>query len=216
MADFIPHEAPADEVRGLPVMIPPKLVGRDQPLAAIYSHLKENKAVLVHGASGVGKTALAATLASAYTQQPGGVLWLQGHGDSLDALVVRIGRAFQDEDVTNTETPGAMIGAVTSVLAQSKPLIVLDGDYDAQTLLNFVSKCADGLPVLLTAEEAIDGPWENIELEALDAAAATMLFSLLGGLGDAGVTDASVKDLVETVEMLPLAIAVSARAMRAN
>ena len=76
MADYIPHEAPATDINDLPLMHPGRPVGRDAVLKEIYDHLKENRAVLVHGAAGLGKTTLAAALSAAYTQQAGGVLWL--------------------------------------------------------------------------------------------------------------------------------------------
>ncbi|MBZ0290298.1 MAG: hypothetical protein K8I30_21920, partial [Anaerolineae bacterium] len=76
MADLKSHEAPAHEAASLPVMIPSKLVGRDALLGRIYTRLRENQPVQINGVPGIGKTALAATLAAAYTEQPGGVLWL--------------------------------------------------------------------------------------------------------------------------------------------
>ena len=68
MSDFTPHEAPIREAQRLPVPSPMKLVGRDPILAQVYGQLKENNPVLIYGESGVGKTAIAATLANAYAQ----------------------------------------------------------------------------------------------------------------------------------------------------
>src|SRR5664279_4574739 len=100
MADLISHEAPAHQANALPVMLPQgKLIGRDVILARVYSQLKENKPVLVYGASGIGKTALAATLASAYTELSGGVLWLNMNNTPFPELIARIGRAFNIKDI---------------------------------------------------------------------------------------------------------------------
>jgi energy-coupling factor transporter ATP-binding protein EcfA2 len=77
MADIPSHESPAHKAQSLPVMLPGKLSGRDTVLAQVYGQLKANKPILIYGAAGIGKTALAATLASAYTELPGGALGQQ-------------------------------------------------------------------------------------------------------------------------------------------
>src|SRR5690606_36609442 len=99
MSEFKTYDAVIHEAASLPVMLPPRLIGREAALAQVYTHLKENRSVLVHGEPGVGKTALAATLASAYAQQPSGVLWLNVDEDPLESLLVRVGRAYNIEEV---------------------------------------------------------------------------------------------------------------------
>src|SRR5690242_20194953 len=105
MADVKSHEAPAHEAASLPVMIPAKLVGRDALLGRIYTRLRENQPVQIYGAPGMGKTALAATLAAAYTEQPGGVLWLNVDNTTMDELIVRVGRAYGVDEITNSDYP---------------------------------------------------------------------------------------------------------------
>src|SRR5919109_1055644 len=103
MPDSLSHEAPAHEVSSLPVTIPPKLVGRDALLGKIYTRLRENAPIQIFGAPGVGKTALAARLAAAYTEQPGGVLWLNVENSTIEELIVRVGRAYNVPEITNTD-----------------------------------------------------------------------------------------------------------------
>ena len=69
MADFTPHEAPARDLSELPVMHPGQTSGRDGILKEMYETVKTNQPVWVHGDHGMGKTTLAAALASAYAQQ---------------------------------------------------------------------------------------------------------------------------------------------------
>src|SRR3990172_7405883 len=182
MAEFTPHEAPAREAQALPVMHPGRPVGRDESLKQIYTHLKNNQPVLLHGEAGIGKTALAAALASAYTGQPGGVLWLNVDNTSLPELMARIGRAYEVEDITVSDNPLGKIGAVASTLTQNKPLVVLDGPLDAMVANQFIVKCADNLPVLLTMEDRPDGPWQTVEVGRLSDTDSAVLFKQKAGL----------------------------------
>ncbi|MBZ0287297.1 MAG: hypothetical protein K8I30_06765, partial [Anaerolineae bacterium] len=151
MADIPSHESPAHKAQSLPVMLPGKLSGRDTTLAQVYGQLKANKPILIYGAAGVGKTALAATLASAYTELPGGALWLNVNDSPLEELIVRVGRAYGVDEITNSETPIGMVGAAASTLTSHKPLVVLDGRHNALATSQFLSRCADGLPVMIVS-----------------------------------------------------------------
>lgn len=209
------YEAPAREAAALPVMLPIKLLGRETSLAQVYAQLKESRPVLVYGAPGVGKTALAATLASAYTQQPGGVLWFNINDDPLESLLVRVGRAYDITDVTTTDTPTAMVGAVAAALMQHKPLVVLDGKIDPQVAAKFITRCADRLPVILVSREDLEGPWTSIELPPLDTTQAALLFKQESAL-NTPEHDAAIVPLVEQLGSLPYAIGITARAMLAS
>lgn len=215
MSDQTSHEAAAHEAAALPVMQPTKLVGRDPALAQVYAQLKESKPVLIYGVPGVGKSALAATLASAYAQQPGGVLWLDVHNDTLESLLVRIGRAYNVADVMQADDPLALVGAIASTLTQHKPLIVLDGRIDEQVAAKFITRCADRLSTLLISDEALDGPWEEIELSPLTAEHAVAMFKQEAAIKDAA-SDSAIAEIVEILGFLPFAIAVGARAMLAS
>jgi tetratricopeptide (TPR) repeat protein/energy-coupling factor transporter ATP-binding protein EcfA2 len=209
MAEHTYHEAAAHEARDLPVMLPGKLVGRDKTLAAVYGELKQNRPVLLHGRAGIGKTAIAATLASAYTQQPGGALWLRVDGDPLAQLIVRVGRAYGDLELANTRTPTAMIGAATTLLAQNKPLVVLDGAPMLPASREFVNKLAPGLPVMVISTDGAEGDWTSVEVPALEPADASTLFAEKSGL-----STPEVAEIVALLEHLPLAVLVAAGTAR--
>jgi tetratricopeptide (TPR) repeat protein len=219
MTDFTPHEAPAHEAADLPVALPPKLIGRDLVLAEIYKQLRDNRAVLIHGAAGVGKTALAATLASAYTDLPGGVLWLElANNLTLADLIVRVGRAYQIPDIAASENPLGMVGATAATLTQHKPLLILDGRFDWQVGAEFITRCAPSLPAIVVQEEAAPGPWTPLELPTLDLKQASLMFRTLAGEdGPNGEdNDVDVGTLVGMLDQLPFAVAVAAGAARAN
>lgn len=215
MTDFTPHEAPAHEATQLPVPYPGRIIGRDAELATIYTHLRSKKPVFLHGVAGVGKTALAATLASAYAQQPGGVLWFNVDDAPLDELVVRVGRAYDIHEIANSSSPQGMIGAVTNTLTQHKPFIVLDGQINIHVAQEFVTRCLAGLPVLLIGEED-PGPstvWANVVLEPLATDDAVEVFKQQANIA---VDDPDLVPLVEKLGRLPLALVIGARTLLAS
>lgn len=213
MADSLSYEAPAHTAAALPATIPARLVGRDALLGRVYTFLKENRAVQIVGAPGSGKTALAATLAAAYTEQPGGVLWLDVHNSSIDSLLVRVGRAYGVREITSTEYPLGMVGAAANTLTRHKPLIVLDGELDPQVAQSFIARCAPNLPVLFTARARLVETWPAVELGGLDLAHGAALFRLAAGLPE--TPSADVDRLVETLHGIPFALCLAGAAAHA-
>jgi len=209
MAEYTYHEAPAHNATALPVMLPGKLVGRDQTLAAVYGELKQNRPVLLYGPAGYGKSAIAATLASAYTQQSGGALWLGVDEDSLGQLIVRVARAYGDTEIANSENPTGMVGAVATTLAQNKPLIVLDGNPLIPAAREFVRQVADGLPVMIVTDESTDDDWKQVEIAPLaDADAATLISE------KAGNNAPEMSQVAALLGNIPLALLVAAGTAR--
>jgi tetratricopeptide (TPR) repeat protein/energy-coupling factor transporter ATP-binding protein EcfA2 len=212
MADHTPLEAPAHDPQSLPVQVPPKLIGREVLLAKIYGDLKKDDAVLLYGDTGVGKTALAATLASAYSELAGGVLWLSVDGDSLETLIARAARAYQRPDIANYAKPATLSSALENLLAERKPLIVIDGHPDLDAAAEFVELCASDVPVLITSDEPYDGPWTKIELLELDSAPANALYR---SVADTSSED-EVAPLIDALGGIPLALVVAAGAAKAS
>jgi tetratricopeptide (TPR) repeat protein len=218
MAEFTPHEAAAHDALSLPVAAPTKLIGRDVTLGRIYSQLRELKPVLLYGLEGMGKTALAATLASAYSSAPelkGGVLYLNIKDDTLSELIVRIGRAYKHAEISSTENPLNVIPAVTTLLNSEKPLIVLDGRLNAQATSEFITRCAKNLPVLLVNEEEIAGNWTAQRLGKLEPQHAMLMFKQTAEIST-GMLDAEVNDLINAFNFTPFALAIAAGWIRAN
>ncbi|TVR24555.1 MAG: tetratricopeptide repeat protein [Anaerolineaceae bacterium] len=215
MAVDTPHEAIAKDAKQLPVMSAGKLIGREAILAKVYTHLKANEAVLLYGAAGAGRTALAATLASAYVQQPAGVLWMNVDEPRLEELLVRVGRAYGIAEIANADTPLGMVGAVENTLRTHKPFIVIDGTIDAGVLSRFISRCADGLPLLIVAPEAYSGPWETVHVPSLQDDQAAALFKREGRVA-VNEYDDDVFEIVQTIGTSPLSVIIAARAMVAS
>src|SRR6266849_1759042 len=86
---FTPHGAPIRDAKLLPVQPPAKIVGRNRELGSMHVTLKIGSSVYLSGVPGIGKSALASVLATAYiASNPGGVLWFNVVEDDLDPLIV--------------------------------------------------------------------------------------------------------------------------------
>lgn len=218
MADMTPHETVAHEALSLPVMVPGKLFGRDVTLGRIYAQLKANKPVLLHGAAGIGKTALAASLAGIVTAQPGGVLWLSVDNSPLPDLVARAARAYQLTDITSKDNPAAMVNSLSVMLANQHPLIVLDGRIAADAASAFIQQCALNVPVLLVNEEEITGDWMSLRLGKLEPEPAAALFRAYAGLPDALDADVArlISGIAQALDYHPLALTLSGAAIKAD
>jgi tetratricopeptide (TPR) repeat protein len=215
MTDFLSHESIIHDIQSLPVMMTGKLIGREVGLAQVYTAVKASHPVLVHGRSGVGKTALSATLAAAYLQQDGEVLWMSVDNPRLEELLVRVGRAYGIDEITNNSNPVSMIGAVENTLKTKRPLVVLDGDLQPEVLSRFLSRCADGIPAVIATEQKLEGTWMTVALEKLDADQAAALFKRESRL-TTSEHDIDVYGITKLVGHLPIGIIVAARAMLAS
>lgn len=122
-----PDPAPARPVRGL-VVPPTHLFGREADIAAVTGLLSDGaRLVTLVGAGGVGKTRLAAAVASALAPEfPDGVVLisLAPLADAGD-LVPTIGRALS-LSVPDDPESSAALDAVAAHLGESRTLLVLD------------------------------------------------------------------------------------------
>ncbi len=204
------HGAPIVGSGNLPVQTPSLFVGRERDIETVHLALKAGTAVLLHGPTGIGKTALVAALAAGYAELPGGVLWLDALDDTLRALVTRVARAYGVRPPAFDEDLDKPIAAVRHLLQENRPLVVLDGPMRVEDARTFARECAVGVPLLLTAETMLPGPWTPHALHALSAEDAQAL--LLHHAEDAlqGEQDA-VEAFVEALGGHPFSIEVAAR-----
>ncbi len=207
------HEAAAHEASALPIMLPGRLIGREDLLKQVFPRLKEaGETVWLHGPEGVGKTAIAATLASAFAREGGGTLWLNATEDPMAALLVRVGRAYDNPEISNSEDPLGTVGMVTSIITQQKPFIVIDGRPNADAVREFVEKIALGVPVLVTSRTDADGPWTSVATGPLSNEAAAELFAEKA----AQEATPDVSALLNSLDNQPFAVNIVAGAARVS
>ena len=218
MEHFTPSEAPIHETQRLPIVPPPRIIGRNRELGQTFAQMRVGAAVLLHGPSGVGKSALAATIATAFTTFRGGVLWWTVNGDSLEELVVRTGRAYGERALTDHARPLELLDEAAALLSREhKPLVVLDGWLDLDVAREFIRRVAPGVPLIFTAEEAGTGPWTPLAIGPLNDEDALALFVDTAGYDTiTPLTRADIQGVCSALGGLPLALVLAARHIRAE
>ncbi len=213
MTDTQSHEAPIHSATELPVFQPSKLIGRDALLGRTYKQVKETDHVLIYGPAGIGKTALSAALASAFTERAGGSIWLRVHEPTLNDLVAALGRAYGIRAVMESENPSALAHQVADRLQEEQPLIVIDGHFSAEPVQAFIDECCEGIGVLLAHEEALSGSWSTIPVSRLEPDQSATLFRHEAGMMSRD-QDADILALVERLGHSPLAIRIASSAIK--
>lgn len=136
--------------------VPATLPGREQDIAAVLRALRAHRAVLVHGAPGLGTTAVAlAAAVRAQPEFPGGARFVPGA--SLPALFAALGRRVAPADETAR--------LLREVLADHPTLLVVDGVDTAEQLRPFLPH--GGSALLAVAA----GPLPALSLEGVVALA---------------------------------------------
>lgn len=206
---FIPHGAPIRDRKLLPVQPPGQVFGRNRELASMHLTLKARSSVFLSGPSGIGKTALAAILATAQiASNPGGVLWFSVVEDDLPLLVARTGRAY-GVDTYSGDFARSIVTA-RALLEKQRPLVVLDGLIDLNAARDFARQCAAGVPLILVNESPGSGPWTPIALEPLASTDSQALFGFYAGLHESA-DRADIEALIKFLDNFPMTLELAAR-----
>ncbi|MBN1285882.1 MAG: tetratricopeptide repeat protein [Anaerolineae bacterium] len=172
----------ADTSRDLPVRPPDQLIGRSDERAQLNQLLQEQKAVLLTGVDGIGKTALAATIAAEWIRLRGkSVLWVNADADDLAGLCDRVARAYGELDVPYLLDVRAKTDIIRDILIDQEPLVVLDNLCNPKAARDFVRWCTGGLGVLATGR-ALISTFTPFRVEPLRRTDARALFCHYAGV----------------------------------
>lgn len=139
----------AEEVPALP----DRLIGRAAVLREVQDYLDGGEQVLVHGFGGVGKTALAATIARRRLDH-GRALWLQLGSNGPDTAFNALARAL-GEGNEMARTPERERARLLKKLVDKHrlALVVLDDAWNAYSLARLREALPAGVPLLVTARQ---------------------------------------------------------------
>ncbi len=211
MAERIGLDAAVHSVEDLPLRRLGRPLGRDELLRSLLLRLRQGQLLVLHGASGSGKTTVAATIANVYLKQhqcP--VLWINCSNPTLAELLARAARAFEQPIGAD---PLHHVDVLRSLLAEQKPLVVLDGEIGATVLANFSELCADGCPIVATSEQPLsEGDWRNQPIGNLAQSDAIALFKQKAGLKD-NAADAAIQAIAALLQEGALPLSLAARSM---
>ncbi|MCY4017982.1 MAG: tetratricopeptide repeat protein [Chloroflexi bacterium] len=214
MAELRPLEAAVTTMSDLPLRRFGRPIGRDDLLRALLLRLRQHQPLVLHGASGIGKTTIAATIANVYAQQPEqSVLWLPVDQPPLVELLVRISRAYGALDICNASNPLGKRAAVAGLLRQHQPLVVLDGRVDESVLNQFYDDCGGDLPLVITSEKALaGGAWRNQAIGKLSEDDALLLFKQKAGI-EGSEADSTAAAIVRQLNSEAFPVVLAARSM---
>lgn len=197
------HNIPAD-------LLPAELIGRDDLLSEIQTALTSKKRVLLHGFVGMGKTAVAATLAAQQVAQ-GPVLWMdtgmETYHPAIQRLIEGLGGSEKD--------PTQVSDALKRLLDQHNiKLIVLDNVWmDGTALIQLLKTIPATLPVLVTSRNRY-ALASIIELGGLASSDAIKLLNAQTGRDY--TTDPQVGELCAELDHNPFALRIAGEMLRVD
>lgn len=200
---------PLERPRALPVIPRPPdlLVGRDRLQEAIHADLKAGRTVSLHGLPGIGKTALAATVACDRQARGEKVLWLEAGQRDWAAVYDDLGRAFGDQEMQRLDLDAKPAHARTLLAANGIRLVALDDVWDGAAARTFArAALPEGCVLMLTARERV-GVGKACDVEALGEADSAALLRHHANWDDA--TD--VKAVCDLLAGHPMALEVAGR-----
>ncbi len=144
----------AKRVEDIPAK-PQKLIGRYELLREIEEFVRAGEHILLHGFGGMGKTALAATVAARYLKDTNTkVLWLQAGDDNPHALFDAIARPFDAKGRVTQAKGVAKVKVISDLLIKHNiSLLVLDDVWNAYALSKVIEVIPKAVPLLVTARQ---------------------------------------------------------------
>jgi tetratricopeptide (TPR) repeat protein len=149
--------------------LPRRLIGRKRLIAQVTRLLEDHERVLLRGFGGMGKTALAATIAANYVDEGhGDVIWVRAGSVTADGIFDAIGRAFDQQQAVLAADGTAREQVVRHILAKHKGLLVLDDAWNGSALTQVLRALPRRMPLLVTSRQRFPLD-EVVEVGELDA-----------------------------------------------
>lgn len=135
--------------------LPRRLIGRESLIEDVNDLLDDNERVLLRGFGGMGKTALAASIAAERVEDgKAPIIWIKAGMADANALFEAIARAFDSQQALTNKTGDERAQAVRSILAEHKKgLVVLDDAWNGTALAEFVKAIPRRMPLMVTSRQ---------------------------------------------------------------
>lgn len=215
-------DASQDEVPFQAIDAPALFEGREAEVGLLEEKLRSNHKVIIirGGLGGIGKTALAATVAHRVRDDfAEGVLWARlDVTDPESALILFIsafGRQHASFQLKYLASDAARAGYYRSILSKKRCLVVLDNVEDAEQVVNLLPSASPSKVLITTRyslKTEIEGAYE-LNLTTLSTEAGAHLLAELLGEPVADEPEAR-EQLARELGCLPLAIRIGAGVMR--
>jgi hypothetical protein len=175
--EIVIYDAPVNKLNR-----PDSLVGRDGLIRTLHGLLDDGRQVVLYGLGGVGKTALAATVADQRVEAGlGKYVWLRSGDDDpdllLDGLIRGLAPAGQREAMSATTGDARLLTIQQLFAGLGVSLCVIDDAWHAEVLRVLLRALPPGLPALVTSRRKFVAA-EQIEVAQLAEPDAVCLLAL--------------------------------------
>ena len=214
---------------GLPPPLPSLLfIGRETEMKMLRDHLitaRGRPCIVVRGWPGVGKSTIMSALGRdqrVLKHFPDGVLWTSlGQNPCVMSALASWGRALGTDAILHAPTAGGASHELLRVLGAKKILLLVDDVWDPEDLASFLAARGSNCVVVVTTREPrvalslTSTPAIIHPLPILEEPYALDLFRAIAPEIAAQYPE-QTRDLVKSLECLPLAIHVAARLLAAE
>lgn len=196
--------------------LPRALIGRDDVKGRVIQLLNQGQVTLLHGMSGSGKTAIAATVAADWIRAGrAGVLWMSV--GSLDSTTIfeSLAHPFGAQGlIASAADSDQKIIAMQEILKRSgTTLVVLDDVWNGPALNTVLKAIPQGLPVLVTSRQRFQ-VGEIVDIPNLAPPKALELLRFHAA--DMAADSEAAAQLCAKLGYLAFAIEIAGRAMAGN